>query len=190
MNNHTPSPLNKSTNIPLDHHNLKEIALAGGCFWGVEAFMARVPGVAEAISGYVNGNTQNPSYEDVCRRGTGHAEAVLVRYDPAIVSLDRLLRYFIRIIDPTTLNRQGSDVGRQYRSGIYYTDDGDKAIADAVLADVQTKYKKPVVTEVQPLENFAQAEEYHQDYLEKNPSGYCHVDFSILDEMKREGEQI
>jgi peptide methionine sulfoxide reductase msrA/msrB len=166
--------------------DLKEIYLAGGCFWGVEAFMARVPGVADTVSGYANGRTENPSYEDVCRRDTGHAEAVLVRYDPAKVSLEKLLTLFLRIIDPTALNRQGNDRGTQYRTGIYYTDEEDRAMAEAVLAGVRNASKKPVVTEIRPLDNFYPAEEYHQDYLEKNPGGYCHVDFSLLDEFDKE----
>lgn len=189
MKNHTPPPLDKNKSARLDLNNLKEIYLAGGCFWGVEAFMARIPGVADATSGYANGKTENPSYEDVCRGSTGHAETVRVRYDPAVVPLDRLLKYFFKIIDPTALNRQGNDVGRQYRSGIYYSDSKDKVIAEAVLADVQGAYKKPIATELLPLENFSMAEEYHQDYLEKNPGGYCHVDFSALDEIGKEGSR-
>ncbi len=176
-------PANPNRGRKYDHHNLKEIYLAGGCFWGVEAFMARVPGVADAVSGYANGNTENPTYEDVCRKDTGHAETVHVKYDPSIIGLDHLLRVFFRIVDPTTLNCQGNDVGSQYRSGIYYTDPNDKAVADAIVAEVQKGHSKPVVTEVLPLMNFTTAEEYHQDYLEKNPGGYCHVDFSLLAEL-------
>lgn len=164
---------------------MKEIYLAGGCFWGVEAFFSRVPGVLDAASGYANGNTQNPSYEDVCRRNTGHAETVRVRYDPEKVSLETLLRLFFRIVDPTTKNRQGNDVGTQYRSGIYYVDEADKKMAESVLEDVRGQYRKPVVTELEPLRQFYEAEEYHQDYLEKHPSGYCHVDFSILEELRK-----
>jgi peptide methionine sulfoxide reductase msrA/msrB len=159
--------------------------LAGGCFWGVEAFIARVPGVVEAVSGYANGSTGHADYEDVCH-GSGHAEAVRVRYDPSRISLDKLLRLYFRIIDPTKLNRQGNDVGRQYRTGIYYTEETDGAVARSVLADVRNALRKPVMTEVLPLLNFCEAEEYHQDYLAKNPGGYCHVDFSILNELYRE----
>lgn len=161
---------------------MKEIYLAGGCFWGVQAFFSRVPGVAETVSGYANGRTENPTYEDVCRCDTGHAEAVRVRYDPSIVSPERLLELFFRIIDPTQLNRQGNDAGRQYRSGIYYVDEEDRAVAEAALARVRGSLMKPVMTELLPLANFCPAEDYHQDYLRKNPGGYCHVDFSILDE--------
>ncbi len=176
-------PANPNRGKKFNHSNLKEIYLAGGCFWGVEAFMARVPGVADAVSGYANGNTENPTYEDVCRKDTGHAETVHVTYDPSIIGLDHLLRVFFRIVDPTTLNCQRNDVGSQYRSGIYYTDPNDKAVADAIVAEVQKGYNKPVVTEVLPLRNFTTAEEYHQDYLDKNPGGYCHVDFSLLAEL-------
>jgi peptide methionine sulfoxide reductase msrA/msrB len=163
----------------------KEIYLAGGCFWGVEAFFSRVPGVLDAASGYANGSTESPNYEDVCRRNTGHAETVRVRYDPDAVRLETLLRLFFRVIDPTAVNRQGNDVGAQYRSGVYYTDEADRAVAEVVLGDVRKRYRKPVATELLPLRNFYEAEEYHQDYLEKHPGGYCHVDFSILEELKR-----
>ncbi len=176
-------PANPNRGLNYKEKALKEIYLAGGCFWGVEAFMARVPGVADAVSGYANGNTDNPTYEDVCSRGTGHAETVHVRYDPSIIGLDHLLRSFFRIINPTTLNCQGNDVGTQYRSGVYYTDEADKPVIEAVLSEVGQRYEKPVVTEVLPLRNFKKAEEYHQDYLEKNPGGYCHVDFSLLADL-------
>jgi peptide methionine sulfoxide reductase msrA/msrB len=186
MKNHTPPPKSKELDNKLDKKNLKEIYLAGGCFWGMQAFFARVPGVGEAVSGYANGCTENPSYGEVCSSKTGHAEAVQVRYDPKAVSLEKLLHLFFRIVDPTTLNRQGNDMGTQYRSGIYYMDEEDRAVAEAVLSGVQNAVKKPVVTELQTLNNFYPAEEYHQDYLEKNPGGYCHIDFSVLDEFNRE----
>lgn len=178
------NPLPTKDETQPDDERLREIHLAGGCFWGVEAFMSRIPGVADVVSGYANGRTENPGYEDVCRRNTGHAEAVRVRYDPSVVSLEKMLRAFFRIIDPTARNRQGNDVGSQYRSGVYYTDPADGAVAEAVKAEVQAGYKRPVVTEVEPLRNFYPAEPYHQDYLEKNPGGYCHVDFSILEEFR------
>jgi peptide methionine sulfoxide reductase msrA/msrB len=182
MKNYIP-PEKSSTGDQPDENNLKEIYLAGGCFWGVEAFMARVPGVVDATSGYANGKTENPSYEDVCHKGTGHAETVRVRYDPSKISLEKLLHLFFRIIDPTTLNRQGNDIGLQYRTGIYYTGEDDRAMAQAVLAGVRNAIKRPVMTQLLPLENFYPAEEYHQDYLAKNPGGYCHIDFSALDEL-------
>ncbi len=157
----------------------KEIWLAGGCFWGVEAYFSRVRGVLATTVGYANGKTENPTYEEVCSGKTGHAETVHVVYNPQVVSLDQLLRHFFRIIDPTARNRQGNDVGPQYRSGIYYRDPEDLPAIRSVVAEVQKEYHKLVVTEVLPLTNFYPAEEYHQKYLEKNPGGYCHVDLSL-----------
>ena len=175
-------PNNPNLGVDYSSRTLSEIWLAGGCFWGVEAYMARIYGVADASVGYANGTTETPSYEDVVYRNTGHAETVLVRYDPARVSLDVLLTYFFKIIDPLSVNKQGNDVGSQYRSGIYYKNAADLPTIQTVLAAVQRDYDKPIVTEVLPLDNYYPAEEYHQDYLEKNPNGYCHVDFSNLDE--------
>ncbi len=160
----------------------KSIYLAGGCFWGVEAYFERIPGIVNAVSGYANGTTENPSYQDVIYRNTGHAETVQVDYDPSVISLNEVLLHFFRIIDPTSLNRQGNDRGTQYRSGIYSTDPADFAVAQAALAQLQTQYQRPVVVENEPLVHFYDAEEYHQDYLDKNPNGYCHVDLSLADE--------
>lgn len=162
--------------------NSKEIYLAGGCFWGVEAYFERIPGVVDAISGYANGNTQNPTYEQVIYMGTGHAETVKVVYDPERVDLETILRHFFRIIDPTSLNRQGNDRGTQYRTGIYYTDASDAALITAALAREQSKWQKPLVVENEALDAFYVAEEYHQDYLAKNPNGYCHVDLNLVDQ--------
>ncbi|HOL15011.1 MAG TPA: peptide-methionine (R)-S-oxide reductase MsrB [Bacillota bacterium] len=161
----------------------RDIWLAGGCFWGVEAYFARLEGVRRTSVGYANGRTVHPSYEEIA--STGHAETVQVTYDPDRISLQELLKHFFKIIDPTSKNRQGNDVGTQYRTGIYSNDPGDLETARAVLAGEQKKYQKPVVTEVLPLENYYLAEEYHQDYLEKNPGGYCHVDLSALPERKK-----
>jgi len=158
----------------------KTIYLAGGCFWGMEAYFERVPGVVDAVSGYANGKTENPSYEDVIR-GTGHAETVKITYDPERISLDDILRYYFRVIDPTSLNQQGNDRGVQYRTGIYYTDPAERATIEKALAAEQQKYKKPLVVENEPLQAFYDAEEYHQDYLAKNPNGYCHIDIRKAD---------
>lgn len=177
-------PQNPNLKVSYEGKKLKEIWLAGGCFWGVEAHMARVYGVSEVISGYANGNTENPTYEDVCYRNTGHAEAVHVYYDPERVNLKELLIAFFKIIDPTVLNRQGNDTGSQYRTGIYYQDQEDLLIIKEAIKEEQMNYPKPIVTEGQPLTNFTPAEEYHQDYLEKNPGGYCHIDFSSLNDQK------
>ncbi|HWR61162.1 MAG TPA: peptide-methionine (R)-S-oxide reductase MsrB [Clostridia bacterium] len=156
----------------------REIWLAGGCFWGVEEYFSRIDGVVETSVGYANGRTENPSYYDI--PNTGHAETVQVAYDPDKISLDGLLEYFFGIIDPTSRNRQGYDVGTQYRTGIYYSDEGDKVTIERAVAREQNKYKAPIVTEVRKLEHYYPAEEYHQDYLKKNPGGYCHIDFSGL----------
>jgi methionine-S-sulfoxide reductase len=155
---------------------MKEIYLAGGCFWGLEKYLGNIPGVMNTEVGYANGKTENPSYEDVCRRDTGHAETVRLAYDPSKISLSRLLTLYYRVIDPTSLNRQGNDVGSQYRTGVYYTDPEDLAIIRQSVETLQKEYKKPVAVEIKPLENFYTAEEYHQKYLDKNPGGYCHID--------------
>ena len=167
--------------------NTRTIYLAGGCFWGVEAYMERVDGVIDAVSGYANGaaNRANPSYEQVIG-GSGHAETVKVTYDADKTDLETILKYYFRVIDPTSLNKQGNDRGVQYRSGIYYTDSKDKAVIDAAVKEVQSKYKQKVVVENKLLDNFYLAEMYHQDYLAKNPNGYCHVDLSLADD-KLEG---
>ena len=170
--------INPNENTIFNLDKLKTIYLAGGCFWGSQAYMKRVVGVYESICGYANGNTENPTYEDVCKKDTGHAETVKVVYDTSLVSLEKLLVEFFSIIDPTTLNRQAHDVGTQYRTGIYFTDEADRIVAENFIAEKQKVYSEPIVTEVEGLQNFYEAEEYHQDYLDKNPGGYCHVDLS------------
>ena len=160
---------------------LKTIYLAGGCFWGLEAYMQKIDGVADAVSGYANGNTENPSYEDLVYRESGHAETVKVTYDPEKISLKSIMKYYLRVVDPTSFHKQGNDIGSQYRSGVYYTEEADRAIIQEVLDKEQEKYKDKIVVEVLPLKHFYDAEEYHQDYLEKNPNGYCHIDLSLAD---------
>lgn len=160
--------------------NAREIHFAGGCFWGVEEFFSRVPGVCDAVSGYANGTTENPTYRQVCSGTTGHAETVRVRYDPAKVGLRRLAELFFRIIDPTSRNRQGNDVGTQYRTGIYYSDAADRPVLEAVMEDVRKRHSRPLAVELEPLRSFFPAEDYHQDYLRKNPGGYCHIDFAAF----------
>ena len=157
---------------------VKTIYLAGGCFWGVDAYFSLLPGVKQTISGYANGNTPNPSYEDVSTGKSGYAETVEVKYDPREISLSSLIRQFFSVIDATSLNKQGNDVGSQYRSGIYYLDSKDEKVIKDILKDEQNNYEEPIVTEVIPLQNFYPAEEYHQKYLQKNPGGYCHIDLS------------
>lgn len=162
---------------------MREIYLAGGCFWGVEEYFSRIPGVAGAVSGYANGRVENPTYEEVCSDTTGFAETVQVLYDPDVVTLRLLVRQFFEIIDPVSVNRQGNDRGSQYRTGIYYTDPKDLPAIQPVVRSVQQKYGEPLAVEVGLLVNFYPAEPYHQDYLRKNPRGYCHVNFRSLDRL-------
>ncbi len=159
--------------------NRKTIYLAGGCFWGVERYYQLLAqGILETEAGYANGRTASPTYQEVCRGDTGFAETVRIAYDPDLLPLRALLAHFFRMIDPTTRDRQGNDVGDQYRPGIYYTDPEDFPLICDYLDQRRKDYAKPLVVEVLPLENFYPAEDFHQDYLVKNPSGYCHVDLS------------
>ena len=153
----------------------KEIYLAGGCFWGTEKYLANIQGIISTEVGYANGKTENPTYKDVCSLNSGHAEAVKVVYDDSIISLGFILKMFYEVIDPTTLNRQGGDVGSQYRTGIYYLSAEDQELIARSIEELQTKYKKKIAIENKPLENYYPAEEYHQKYLDKNPYGYCHI---------------
>ncbi|WP_231567257.1 peptide-methionine (R)-S-oxide reductase MsrB [Sporosarcina sp. ZBG7A] len=177
-------PENPNDNLTFDENNLKDIYLAGGCFWGVEAYMERVYGVYDVTSGYANGTTENPIYEDVVAGKTGHAETVHVQYEPERTDLNTILDHFFTIIDPTSLNKQGNDRGTQYRSGVFYTDSAEKAVIEKVVTDQQTRFNDEIVTEVEPLTSYKLAEEYHQDYLEKNPNGYCHVEFDSLEDQE------
>ncbi|MBU3126443.1 peptide-methionine (S)-S-oxide reductase MsrA [Clostridium tagluense] len=157
---------------------MKTIVVAGGCFWGVEAYISRINGIIETVVGYANGSKKDPTYNEVCTGSTGHAEACLISYDENIISLQKILNKFWGIIDPTVSNRQGPDVGSQYRSGIYYTDKVDLDIILKTKDEAQGKYNKPIVTEIQPLVCFYDAEDYHQKYLQKNPGGYCHINLN------------
>lgn len=154
---------------------MKEIYLAGGCFWGVEEYFSRIPGVEETMPGYANSVEADPSYERVCTGITEAAETVHIRYDERKVGLPALLEAYWKVVDPTSLNQQGADRGTQYRTGIYFTDDADLSIIETSVAEEQKKYEKKIVTEVSKLGNFYVAEEYHQKYLKKNPGGYCHI---------------
>jgi peptide-methionine (S)-S-oxide reductase len=150
------------------------ITLGGGCFWCTEAVFVRVNGVLDVESGYCNGHTPKPSYADVCTGETGHNEVVRLVYDPQVISLRELLEIFFVIHDPTTLNRQGNDAGTQYRSGIYLSDEADRVVAQQVLDEVNAALSGRVVTELKNLDNYSCAEDYHQDYFERNPNqGYC-----------------
>jgi peptide methionine sulfoxide reductase msrA/msrB len=160
---------NKSANA------VKEIYLAGGCFWGLEKFLSLIPGVVSTEVGYANGKTPAPSYEDVCRRNTGHAETVKVVYDPEKIRLSFLLSQFFSVIDPVSINRQGNDVGTQYRTGIYYKNPMDKQVVLDAIASLQQQYAKTIAIEVVELLQYFTAEDYHQKYLDNNPGGYCHI---------------
>lgn len=157
----------------------KEIYLAGGCFWGTEKFFKNLPGVVFTETGYANGKTENPSYEEVCYTGTDHAETVHIIFEENQLSLESLLEAFYCVIDPIAIDRQGADVGRQYRTGIYYTEKKDEIVIRKSIENLQKEYKEPIAIEVQPLFQFYRAEEFHQDYLEKNPGGYCHISLPL-----------
>lgn len=180
-NNNNTLPNNPNEGVNYDESKLREIWLAGGCFWGVEAFFARIYGVAHTTVGYANGKTKEPTYYEISK--TGHVETIHLQYDSEKVGLKALIESYFKIIDPTSMNQQGNDVGTQYRTGIYYKDEQDKEVILSVITQEQKKYKEPVVTEVLPLDGYYLAEEYHQDYLEKNVGGYCHIDFSKLCEV-------
>ena len=159
---------------------MKTIYLAGGCFWGTEHYMRQFDGVIETTVGYANGNLADPAYEEVYTDQTGHAECVKVIYDEEMISLATLCRLFFRSIDPLLLNRQGEDTGTRYRTGIYYTDEDDVVTINKVCRKISLQYIQPIVVEVEPLRCFYSAEEYHQDYLDKNPGGYCHIPRSMF----------
>ena len=158
----------------------KEIFLAGGCYWGVEKYLSNIKGVLETTVGFANGDTHHPTYEQVRYENTGHAETVKTVYDDEQVPLPILLKLFYRIIDPTSVDKQGEDVGHQYRTGIYFTDAEDEEIIRGSLQELKQKLEEqdihePLAIEACRLEHFYDAEEYHQKYLDKNPNGYCHV---------------
>lgn len=155
--------------------SIKEIYFAGGCFWGVEHFFKGALGVVEATPGYANGNGENPSYEQVYTDTTGFAETVRVRYRTDHTSLQELVRLFFAIIDPLSLNRQGHDAGTRYRTGVYYTDSAERPLIQAIFDEQKAVLGTTPVTELEPLKGFYPAEEYHQNYLDKNPEGYCHL---------------
>lgn len=165
--------------------NQKEIYLAGGCFWGTEHFMKQIRGVGATQVGYANSAVANPTYQQVCDGRTGAAETVKVVYCPDQVGLPLLLRLYFKTIDPTSLNRQGNDFGTQYRTGIYYTDALDRPVIEEAVNELARQYRRPIAVEVAPLDNFYPAEGYHQDYLDKNPGGYCHIN-PVLFEVARQ----
>lgn len=181
-NNHQ----NKKENSKME--NLSEIYFAGGCFWGTEHFLKQIRGVESTQVGYANGNIANPTYQQVCTGKTNFAETVKVEYNPKEIDLKFLIDLFFKTIDPTSLNKQGNDRGTQYRTGIYYTDPADLPVIRAAVDELAKGYSKPLVVEIEPLSNFYPAEDYHQDYLDKNPGGYCHINPALF-EMARKANK-
>lgn len=164
---------------------MKKIYLAGGCFWGVEHYFSKIEGVLSTKVGYTNGSTENPNYQDI--KNTGHAEAIEVLYDENLVNLEFLLEMYYKVIDPTSINRQGGDIGTQYRTGIYYENDEDLEVINKSVAKLENKTNIKTAIEVEPVDGFYEAEEYHQKYLVKNPTGYCHIGndlFKLAEETK------
>ena len=155
---------------------MKKIYLAGGCFWGVQHYLSLINGIDKTTVGYANSDIQSPSYEDLKAHRSSASETVEVVYDENVISLKEILKLFFMIIDPTILDQQGHDIGHQYRTGIYYVDKEDFGIIKESLDELSKQYDQTIVTELLPLDNFTIAEDYHQDYLIKNPTGYCHVD--------------
>ncbi|MDE6394327.1 MAG: peptide-methionine (S)-S-oxide reductase MsrA [Duncaniella sp.] len=164
---------------------MKTIYLAGGCFWGTARLFSLVPGVKSSTAGYANSIVENPTYQEVCTGRTEAAETVRVEYDDMQIGLSDLLMLYFRSIDPISVNRQGGDVGTQYRTGIYYTDPSDREVIEVMLATLQRRHTEPIAIEFGPLQNFYPAEEYHQDYLVKNPDGYCHVNPALFAEARK-----
>ena len=152
---------------------MAEIYLAGGCFWGLEEYFSRIEGVKKTTVGYANGQVESTNYQLIHQ--TDHAETVHLIYDEKRISLREILLYYFRVIDPLSVNKQGNDVGRQYRTGVYYTDEGDKAVIEQVFAEQEKQLGQKIAVELEPLRHYVLAEDYHQDYLKENPGGYCHI---------------
>ncbi|WP_313072048.1 peptide-methionine (R)-S-oxide reductase MsrB [Lacrimispora sp.] len=163
----------------------KEIYLAGGCFWGTEQYLQHIKGILATEVGYANGNTENPTYEEICRKDTGHAEAVKVEYEDTVIGLPYILELYYDVINPVSVNRQGGDVGSQYRTGIYYIDEQDVPVIEGSISKLQENYKEKIAIERLPLNNYYKAEEYHQKYLDKNPGGYCHIGADKFEKAKK-----
>jgi methionine-S-sulfoxide reductase len=159
---------------------MQKAIFAAGCFWGVQYYFDQVPGVTKTTVGYTGGHTTNPDYEAVCSHTTGHAEAVLIEFDPEKVSYETLVRQFFRMHDPTQMNRQGPDVGDQYRSAIFYFNDEQKTIAETIRGELQANFEQPIVTQIVPDAAFYPAEEYHQKYTEKTGLGMCHIPYKAI----------
>lgn len=167
-------------------NQIKRIVLAGGCFWGVEKYYQILKGVITTTVGYTNGNIETPRYEDLINHRATHSEACEIYYDPKIISLQEILEHMFRFIDPTSVNKQGGDIGMQYRTGVYYKSEEDKHIIEEFINQKQNQYKNKIAVEVLEETGYYLAEEYHQNYLDKNPTGYCHVNLNLIkkEEMK------
>jgi len=159
---------------------MEQAIYAAGCFWGVQYYFDQIPGVQNSEVGYIGGTTNNPTYESVCSHTTGHAEAVLVEFDPVQVSFETLTKHFFRLHNPTQLNRQGPDVGDNYRSAIFYTSESQKETAEKILAESQANWQDPIVTQIVPADTFYPAEDYHQKFTEKTGRGACHIPYEPL----------
>lgn len=165
---------------------MKQIIIAGGCFWGVERYYQQLRGVISTRVGYTDGEKENPSYREVCD-SSGHVEAVKIVYDESLITLSQLMEHFFRIVDPTQRNRQGHDMGVQYRNGVFVNNKEDQRIVQAILAEKAKEYSRPLATFVKEETPFYDAEEYHQDYLIKNPGGYCHINMALLRPEEKKG---
>lgn len=162
----------------------KDIYLAAGCFWGAQRYFKQIHGVIATETGYANGNIFHPTYREVSTDATGYAETVHVTYDTDYIGLERILQIYFRAIDPTSVNKQGEDIGTRYRTGIYYTDTQDLPAIQNICDRISGELKAPLAVEVKPLKNFYRAEDCHQDYLDKNPGGYCHIPESLMEFAK------
>ncbi len=176
--NPTDSSSSDATQYPKPNFS-EQACLAAGCFWGTEAYFKQLDGIIDTEVGYTGGHTVNPTYQTVCNTNTNHAEALLITFDPNTISYAHILQHFWRLHDPTSFNRQGNDIGSQYRSAIFYTSTEQQLEAEKQKAELQKQSAKKIVTEISPLHKFYPAETYHQDYLAKNPGGYCHIDLSL-----------
>jgi peptide-methionine (S)-S-oxide reductase len=164
---------------------MKKLIIAGGCFWGVEAYFLKVKGVTKTIVGYTDGEGKNPSYEEVCD-ASGHVEAVYIEYNENVIGLKKILKHYFNIVDPTLINRQGNDIGMQYRTALFCYDDSDIEVIKEYIESIKGNYKKPIQTEIKRAGEFYEAEAYHQKYLIKNPYGYCHIDLNKINNIEEE----
>jgi len=164
---------------------MKEIVIAGGCFWGVEAYFSKLKGISGSEVGYSQGEKTGTDYKEVCSGLYGFVEVCKLKYDEQVVSIEGIIKHMFRFIDPTSLNRQGADMGIQYRTGLYFQEQDEVEEAKGILSKLQENYSKPIVVESALISNYVKAENYHQEYLEKNPNGYCHVDLKLLKAFER-----